>query len=1643
MTEGATLSWAGDLADGTVQIASLTYRLGADTVVVEADGDVVSATLTSDGVDAAPWQLRLHVDDTGVCHVDEAAITPMLRRFYGQRLFDADAVGTAVFERATASMPVTAERVSAYRALSRQGAGHTVPLNMGFSLAWRALFQVLADDALIGGFPRLVHLDNTVTPTGGALAVGDTAIAEARVVEVDTAAAGTTITTLSTITADGQDDAWAEVRSRFFIRPNGDAVAASRRAEAPLSATPRHRRRSGTPLSAGSPLARLGRRRRHRGGGHADPRRRRSPSRLQATTATSGAHGALRRGDELVANIDLSDAAGLANPLRVVADALSGEADDTITTPRRTLAEARDTAPVSSAAWADVSLDKNPIHTSPAFAQLNGLDTTIVHGMWSAARLYAFAVGALADGDDTRVGDYHCEFLAPLAPGQPIVLRAVRTGLRGGDLIAEVTMFALRDGAEAPIARATARLSPPRTAYIFPGQGIQRQGMGLQAMERSAAARAVWQRADAFTVKALGFSILHVVRDNPVAIDVGGERHAHPEGVLHLTQFTQVAMAVLAQAQVAELREGGALAQGAVTCGHSVGEYNAISAITQAVPFEVVIEVVWQRGMTMHTYVARGEDGRSNYAMGVIRPHHAGMDHAAAEALVEAIREQTGGFIEIVNYNIKNRQYSVTGHRAALAALQQALSAKAKPGGKAPYVPVPGIDVPFHSSALAPGVPAFRETLESCFDADGPYVDLVGRYVPNLIAQPFALTRDYVETIVTQTNSTPLTEVLAAWDRWSQTPNALARVVLIELLAWQFASPVRWIETQDVLIGPPSRGGLGVARVVELGVGYQPTTANMMKATLAGYGLAAPSVEVFNVDADADRVLCRDADPAPVADEAPAADVATPAPDAAVSAPPVAPAAAPVAAPGAEPISDRPMDHAFGLKALLAVQAKVRPDQISDSETIDALFDGVSSRRNQVLMDIGAEFDLGTIDGAHETPIGALAGDIAKRAPGWRCPGTYLRTVRDEGLRRALGPSGVGKNDAATMLETRFGLGLGLTQGTLLSLALITRPGESARGGDLGSHPDPAGSKTAAKAMLDAAVASVSATIGEAIPRIDQQAGGGGGGGVVDAAAVNALEDRLLGPKGALNQQLDALATALGKRVDDGSEAPSTSPEAAADAEALATLRAEYGADWHATVAPRFEAAKHVAFGSAWAWAQRDVARLYFSGEPDAAAAARLALHAGDARVADTARWFATAAAGQGRDALAQQLTAIAAGDSGASAPFTPTRPRLTLADDGSLVFDEVADSEADAVVRVVEGLLPNGGEGQIAIDGGGWNDAFRADLVAGASTPLDFAGKTALITGASPGSIAVEVVRHVLRGGGRAVVTTSTYNKQRLSWYQRFFQREAGPGAELHVVPANLGSMQDVDAVVDWLTSEITEQNGPDVRVLKPALVPDFFVPFAAVKDMATLDGLGARAEASLRVMLLSAERMLGRIAKRGAGGRRRAPLPRGAAAVAEPRRLRRRRGVRRDQGGAGGVGDQVGQRARHLGPGHHAGAGDHWLGARHGADGREQRGGASVGGDDGRAHLQQRRDGLVAGDVDGAERAQACAGRPAARRSDRWLRPHGQRAAGRRRRARRHHSRGGEQAQAARLAERRAHCPGRADARAARGGAAAGMAR
>lgn len=282
-----------------------------------------------------------------------------------------------------------------------------------------------------------------------------------------------------------------------------------------------------------------------------------------------------------------------------------------------------------------------------------------------------------------------------------------------------------------------------------------------------------------------------------------------PTGLLSATQFTQPALTLMEKASFEDMRSKGLVQRDSSFAGHSLGEYSALAALADVMPIESLVSVVFYRGLTMQVAVERDATGRSNYSMCAVNPSRISktFNEQALQYVVENISEETGWLLEIVNYNIANMQYVCAGDLRALDTLtgvtnylkaqkidiqqlMQTLSledvkahlveiikgcaeqteAKPKPldlqRGFA-TIPLKGIDVPFHSTFLRSGVKPFRSFLLKKINRTT--IDpskLIGKYIPNVTAKPFELTKEYFEDVYRLTNSPRIRQILEDWDRY-------------------------------------------------------------------------------------------------------------------------------------------------------------------------------------------------------------------------------------------------------------------------------------------------------------------------------------------------------------------------------------------------------------------------------------------------------------------------------------------------------------------------------------------------------------------------------------------------------------------------------------------------------------------------------------------------------------------------------------------------------------------------------------------------------------------------------------------------------------------------------------------------------------
>lgn len=77
-------------------------------------------------------------------------------------------------------------------------------------------------------------------------------------------------------------------------------------------------------------------------------------------------------------------------------------------------------------------------------------------------------------------------------------------------------------------------------------------------------------------------------------------------------------------------------------------------------------------------------------------------------------------------------------------------------------IPLKGIDVPFHSTFLRSGVKPFRSfLLKKIIKTTIDPGKLVGKYIPNVTAKPFEITKEYFEEVYRLTNSPRIGNALA------------------------------------------------------------------------------------------------------------------------------------------------------------------------------------------------------------------------------------------------------------------------------------------------------------------------------------------------------------------------------------------------------------------------------------------------------------------------------------------------------------------------------------------------------------------------------------------------------------------------------------------------------------------------------------------------------------------------------------------------------------------------------------------------------------------------------------------------------------------------------------------------------------------
>lgn len=379
------------------------------------------------------------------------------------------------------------------------------PLDFSIVIAWKALLKPIFLRQIGGNILKLVHLSNKFKRVDGAatLRAGDTVSTSSRITAVRIQDAGKAVEVLAIITKDGHPV--TEVTSSFLYRGKYTDFETTfeRKAEVPMEVQLVSRKdvailRSKPWFQFTKPDSEL--------------LGKTFIFRLETRTnvrscETSGTvfekHGT--DGEIPVASIKYTTSSSI-NPILRYLNTHGQKAEGHVllqnAIPIHGATPIELKRPMSSATYAKVSGDFNPIHVSNTFALLAGLPGPIVHGMHTSSAIGSLLETWTAKGHLGAVRSFEASFVGMVLPEDKIEVEFWHTAMNKGRKVIKIT--AKKTDSGEMVLKGEAEVEQQRSAYLFTGQGSQEQNMGMDLYASSAVARSVWDIADKFYLKTYG-----------------------------------------------------------------------------------------------------------------------------------------------------------------------------------------------------------------------------------------------------------------------------------------------------------------------------------------------------------------------------------------------------------------------------------------------------------------------------------------------------------------------------------------------------------------------------------------------------------------------------------------------------------------------------------------------------------------------------------------------------------------------------------------------------------------------------------------------------------------------------------------------------------------------------------------------------------------------------------------------------------------------------------------------------------------------------------------------------------------------------------------------------------------------------------
>ena len=255
-----------------------------------------------------------------------------------------------------------------------------------------------------------------------------------------------------------------------------------------------------------------------------------------------------------------------------------------------------------------------------------------------------------------------------------------------------------------------------KLAFVFPGQGAQKVGMGKDFYDNYDVAKKMFKEAD----EALGYSIMKMCFEGP-------------EEDLKLTANTQPAILTISCIANEILKENGI--QPEITGGHSLGEYSALVA-AGVLNFQDAVALVHKSGSYMQQALPVGEGGMAAI-IGVDR-----------DKIVEVCQQVSAESpVQAVNFNCPGQIVIAGATKGVELAVEELKAAGAK---KAVILPV---SAPFHSTLMKPAAEKLAVELDKVTISDAKIP-----VVANVSAEILTKAEDIKASLVAQAASPVLWE---------------------------------------------------------------------------------------------------------------------------------------------------------------------------------------------------------------------------------------------------------------------------------------------------------------------------------------------------------------------------------------------------------------------------------------------------------------------------------------------------------------------------------------------------------------------------------------------------------------------------------------------------------------------------------------------------------------------------------------------------------------------------------------------------------------------------------------------------------------------------------------------------------------------